>query len=85
MASSLNQSISAKTQNQIVRCNETKKVYSWIIPHCKPELKETTSWTKVGHTKDIRHQAPTHLWKLYVEAVIVSKARPAVIQLKSET
>ena len=24
-------------------CDETKKEYSWIIPHYKPELKETTS------------------------------------------
>ena len=22
-------------------------------PHCKPELKETTSWTRVGQAKDI--------------------------------
>ena len=33
----------AKTQNQIDHCDETKKEYSWLIHHCKPELKETTS------------------------------------------
>ena len=43
MAFLLNQCISAKTQNQIDHCDETKKEYSWLIPHCKPELKETTS------------------------------------------
>ena len=31
-----------------------------------------------------QHQAPIHLWKLYVEAVIESEVRPAVVQLKSE-
>ena len=39
--------------------------------------------TKVG-TKWLATQAPTHLWKLYVEAVIESEARPVVVQLKSE-
>ena len=43
MASELNQCISAKTQNQIDHCDETKKEYSWLNPHCKPELKENTS------------------------------------------
>ena len=52
--------------------------------HCKPELKETTSWTTVGQAKDIAHQARIHLWKFYVEAVIESEARPAVVQLKNE-
>ena len=33
--------------------DETKKEYSWLIPHCKPELKETSSWTTVGQAKDI--------------------------------
>ena len=37
---------------QIDHCDETKKKYSWPVPHCKPELKETTSWT-VGQAKDI--------------------------------
>ena len=32
-----------KIQNQIDHCDETKKEYSWLIPHCKPELKETIS------------------------------------------
>ena len=27
--------------------------YSWLILHCKPELKETTGWTTVGQAKDI--------------------------------
>ena len=53
MASLLNQCISAKTQNQIDHCDETKKENSWLIPHCKPELKETTSWTTAGQAKDI--------------------------------
>ena len=35
------------TKNQIDHCDETKNEYSWLIPHCKPELKETTSWTTV--------------------------------------
>ena len=52
MASELSQCISAKTQNQIDHCDETKK-YSYLIPHCKPEFKETTSWTTVGQAKDI--------------------------------
>ena len=30
-----------------------RKKYSWLIPHFKPELKETTSWTTVGQAKDI--------------------------------
>ena len=41
------------TQNQIDHCDETKKEYSCLIPHCKPELKETTSWTTVGQAKNI--------------------------------
>ena len=45
MASKLNQCISVTIQNQIDHCDETKKEYSWLIPHCKPELKEITSWT----------------------------------------
>ena len=53
MASSLSQCIPAKTHNQIDHCDETKNEYSWLTPHCKPELKETTSWTKVGQAKDI--------------------------------
>ena len=47
------QCTSAKTQNQIDHSDETKTVYSWLIPHCKPELKETTSCTTVGQAKDI--------------------------------
>ena len=31
-----------------------------------------------------KHQASTHLWKLYEEAVIESEARTTVVQLKSE-
>ena len=27
---------------------------------------------------------PTHLWSLYVEAIIESEAQPAIVQLKSE-
>ena len=42
MASLFNRHISVKTQNQIDHCVKTKKEYSWLIPHCKPELKETT-------------------------------------------
>ena len=57
MASKLNQCISVKTQNQIDHCDETKKEYSWLIPYCKPELKETTSWTTVGQAKDIASSA----------------------------
>ena len=41
-----------KTQNQIDHFDETKKQYSWLTAHCKPELEETTSWTTVGQTKD---------------------------------
>ena len=59
------------------------KEYSWLIPHCKPETKETTSWTMVGQAKDIV-SSPNHFWKLYVEVVIESEARPAVVQLTSE-
>ena len=44
MASWLNQCISAKTQNQTDHCDETKKEYSWLIPHCKSEFKETNSF-----------------------------------------
>ena len=43
MASLLNQFISVKTQNQIDHCDETMKVYSWLIPH----------WTTVEQAKDI--------------------------------
>ena len=43
LTQSMHQCISAKTQNQIDHCDETKKEYSWLIPYCKPELKETTS------------------------------------------
>ena len=53
MASKLNQCITAKTQNQIGHCDEAKKEYSWLIPHCKPELKKTTNWITVGQAKDI--------------------------------
>ena len=47
MASWFNQCISAKTQNQ--------------IPHCKPELKETISWTTVGQSKDISSKLQENL------------------------
>ena len=53
MASQLNQCISAKTQNQIDHCDETKKEYSWLITHCKSGLKETTIKITVGQAKDI--------------------------------
>ena len=43
MVSQLNQCISATTQNHIDHCDETKKGYSWLMPHGKPELKETSS------------------------------------------
>ena len=33
----------SENTNQIDHCDKTKKGYSWLIPHCKPELKETTS------------------------------------------
>ena len=56
-----------------------QREYSWLIPHCKPELKETTSWTTVGQGKDIA-SSPNPL----VEAVIESEARPTVVQLKSK-
>ena len=72
-----------KTQNQI-DWDETKKEYSWLIPHCKPELKETTSWTTVDQANDIASSPNPLEWKLYVEAIIESEARPAVVQLKSE-
>ena len=48
--------------------------------HCEPELKKTTSWTTAK--PKTKHQAPTHLWKLY-EEVIESEARTTVVQLKS--
>ena len=51
MPPKLNQCISVKIQNQIDQCDETKKEYSLLIPHCKPELKEATSWTTVGQAK----------------------------------
>ena len=57
MVSQINQCISAKTQNQIDHFDETRKGYSWLIPHCKPELKETTSWSTVGQAKDIASSA----------------------------
>ena len=53
MAPQPNQCIQAKTQNQIDHRDETKKEHSRQIVHCKPELKETTSWTTVGQAKDI--------------------------------
>ena len=31
-----------------------------------------------------KHQAPTHLWKLYEGAVIESEAQTTVMQLKSK-
>ena len=31
-----------------------------------------------------KHQAPTHLWKLYEEAVNESEARTTIVQLKKE-
>ena len=31
-----------------------------------------------------KHQAPTHLWKLYEEIVIEPEARTTVVHLKSE-
>ena len=42
-----------KTQNHIDHCDETKNEFSWLFPHCKPELKETTSRTTVGKVKDL--------------------------------
>ena len=63
MASWPNQCISAKTQNQIDHCDETKKEDSWLIPYCKPELKETPRWTKVGQAKDIIASSPNPLVK----------------------
>ena len=65
--------LSENTQ-QIDHCDETKKEYSWLIPHWTPELKETTSWTTANQAKDIA-SSPTHLWKFYVEAVIESEAQ----------
>ena len=50
MASYLNQCISAKTRNQIDHCDETKKEYSWLIPHCKPELKYGQNMTGYEET-----------------------------------
>ena len=44
---------------------------------------KTNNWTMAGQVKDIC-QAPTHCLKFYEEAVIESKARTAVVQLKSE-
>ena len=43
MTSYLNQCISAKTQNKIDHCDETKEEYAWLILDCRIELKETTS------------------------------------------
>ena len=62
MASYLKQCISAKTQNQIDHCYETKKEYSWLIPHCKQDLKETTSWVTMAQAKDIA-SSPNQLVK----------------------
>ena len=31
-----------------------------------------------------QHQAPTHLWKFYEEAIIESMVRTAAVQIKSE-
>ena len=54
------QCISAKTQNQIDHCDETREECSGLIPHCKLELKETTSWTTVGQAKDIASSPNEH-------------------------
>ena len=45
------------------------------------ELKKTPSWATVGPATD-KHQTPTHQLKLYVRAVIKSKAWPTVVQLE---
>ena len=66
-----------KTQNQVDHCDGTKKEYSRLIPHCKPELKETTSWTTVDQAKDIA-SSPNPLVKSSLSL------RPALVQLKSE-
>ena len=85
MASGLNQCISAKTQNQIDHCDETKKEYSWLIPQCKPELKETTSWTTVGQAKDIA-SSPNPLVKALCRGRhwVWGPTRRHRVQLKSE-
>ena len=44
-------------------CDETKKEHFWLIHHCKPELKETTSWTTVDKAKDIA-SSPNPLVKI---------------------
>ena len=44
---------------------------------------KTESVTTAGQTKDIS-SSPTHWFKFYEEAVIESKARSAIVQLKSE-
>ena len=85
MASLLNQCISAKTQNQIDHCDETKKEYSWRIPHCKPELKETNSWTTVGQAKDIA-SSPNPLVKALCRGrhwVLRPTRRPAIKEWSS--
>ena len=56
--------------------DETEKG-SWLTD----SLKKTSSWATVGPATD-KHQAPTHLLKLYVRAVIESEAWPTVVQLK---
>ena len=53
-----------------------KKSTSGWSPTASQELKETTSWTTVGQAKDI-----ASMWKLYVEAVIQSEARPKVLHV----
>ena len=53
MASYLNQCISVKTLNPTDHCNKTKKEYSWLIPYCKPVLKETTTRATASQATDI--------------------------------
>ena len=42
--------------------------------HCKPELKEITSWTSAGQAND-NSSSPNPLVKFYEEAVIETEAR----------
>ena len=55
----------------------------------KPKPTASQSWRKPlvqprRAKAKTKHQAPTHLWKLYIEVVIESEARTTVVQLKSK-
>ena len=63
---------------------DTKSKWSlWVN---KDKYKPIASQKTTSRAKPkTKHQAPTHLWKLYEETVIESEARTTVVQFKSKT